>query len=33
MFAREPAVMHALSELFIALAVLVGSTWPNGVFK
>ncbi|MET4519455.1 hypothetical protein ABIB08_008821 [Bradyrhizobium sp. RT11b] len=33
MFALEPAAMHALSELFIALAVLVGSIWPNGVFK
>jgi hypothetical protein len=33
MFALELAAMHALSELFIALAVLVGSIWPNGVFK
>jgi len=29
----DPAAMHALSELFIALAVLVGSIWPNGIFK
>lgn len=33
MHALEPASVHALSELFIALAVLVGSIWPNGVFK
>jgi hypothetical protein len=33
MFALEPAAMHALSELLIALAILVGSIWPNSIFK
>ncbi|MET4423252.1 hypothetical protein ABIB87_005416 [Bradyrhizobium sp. JR18.2] len=33
MSALDPAAMPALSELFIALAVLVGSIWPNGVFE
>jgi hypothetical protein len=33
MYAVDPVAMHALAELFIALAVLIGSVWPNGVFK
>jgi hypothetical protein len=33
MFAIEPAAMRALAELLIALAILVGAIWPNGVFN
>ena len=33
MVALDPVAMHALAELFVALAVLIGSIWPNGLFK
>jgi hypothetical protein len=33
MSALDPAAMFALSELFVALAILIGSIWPNGIFK
>jgi hypothetical protein len=33
MEALDPTAVHALAELFIALAILIGSIWPNGIFK
>jgi hypothetical protein len=33
MSALDPAAIHALSELFIAIAILIGSISPKGLFK